>query len=83
MDTTLLMNVLGWCSLLHAVMLLLSTVFLRWAWPWVGGWYARQFAVDEQRLRTAALQVLMIYKTLVWTFFAVPYLVLLGLRVTG
>ena len=73
-------GILGWASLIHIGLLLLSTVALLRLRGWVMGIHSRLAGVDEAQLPALYMGYLALYKILIITFFLVPYLVLrLGL----
>jgi hypothetical protein len=67
---------LGWSTVIHFAALWLSMAFMHWGLPLMGGWYGRWTGISEPRLRELMFQALVLYKTLIWTLFAVPYGVL-------
>ena len=67
---------LGWNTVVHLAALGLSMAMLRWGWPLWAYSVASTSGLAREALRAWVLKVLVVYKTVVWTVFAVPYIVL-------
>ncbi len=67
---------LGWATLLHLVAYALSVLTYWIAGHRLSAFYARHIGISEDEFRRLWVGLVGGYKILIWTFFAVPYLVL-------
>ena len=66
----------GWCTLLNAVVLMVSTLFVLVARGWAARVHARMSGVSEAELPMAYFRYLAGYKIVFLAFNLVPYLAL-------
>lgn len=66
----------GWATLLHVLAYALSALVYWAAGARLSAFYARHLRISEDAFGRLWVKLLGQYKILIWTFFAVPYLVL-------
>ncbi|MGB0257831.1 MAG: DUF6868 family protein [Coraliomargarita sp.] len=75
-DLDSLRSFFGWCTVIHLVLLLLSTFFLMVARGWVIRIHSKLFGLSEAQLAEQYFRYLAMYKVGVLIFCLVPYLAL-------
>ena len=76
MDSTEIQSFLGWCTLLNAAILILSTAVLLGCRSMVTKIHGKLLGLDEDSLQKAYFQYLAQFKIAVLVFNLVPYLAL-------
>ena len=71
-----ILQLLGWCSIVHIVILLLWVLMFRFAHNWVYNLHNKWVEISEENFNQTHYALMGFYKLIVIVFFLVPYLVL-------
>ena len=71
-----ILQLLGWCSLVHIVILMLWVLMFRFAHTWVYSIHNKWIEISEEKFNQTHYALMGFYKLIVIVFFLIPYLVL-------
>ena len=76
MDLATLQTFLGWCTVIHIGLLLVSFILIAAAKNWVYAIHSKIFSISRESFDTLVYAFFGIYKLLLFVFFLVPWIVL-------
>lgn len=79
MRVDLLQSFFGWCTVINAVLLMVSFLFLSLAGDWIYKIHSRFFSLTRETFNIAWYGFMGLYKILIIVFCFVPWVVLLFL----
>ena len=71
-----ILQLLGWCSFVHIVILLLWVLMFRFARSWIYSLHNKWIEISEEKFNQIHYALMGFYKLIVIVFFIAPYLVL-------
>lgn len=76
MDKAEILHLLGWCSLIYLIFLLVWSLILVACHDWMYGLHSKWIVISVEKFNSAHYILLGLFKIIWLMFFLVPYLVL-------